>query len=123
MKVQALIFNGYRDTRNPVGWETLEAFLKFPTRTGLNGIIFIINVLYGIKHAEQGHGTAGGAPFNLGQPGTLTIWKQFRAKIPTNVLTQFHEYFVINVASKVLTRKILTIYNAQQIKCDHKSSQ
>ncbi|KAH3816542.1 hypothetical protein DPMN_118059 [Dreissena polymorpha] len=42
--------------------------------------------------------------------------------IGTNLLTKFHEDRTINVAFRVLTRQMLTMHKAQQIKGNHKSS-
>ncbi|KAH3695306.1 hypothetical protein DPMN_082763 [Dreissena polymorpha] len=42
--------------------------------------------------------------------------------IRMNLWTKFHEDRTINVASKMLTRQMLTPHNARQTKCDHKSS-
>ncbi|KAH3695289.1 hypothetical protein DPMN_082746 [Dreissena polymorpha] len=42
--------------------------------------------------------------------------------ITMNLWTKFHEDRTINVASKMLTRQMLTPHNARQTKCDHKSS-
>ena len=42
--------------------------------------------------------------------------------IRTNVHTKFHEDRTINVASRVLTKQMLTPHHAQQTKNDNKSS-
>ncbi|KAH3868131.1 hypothetical protein DPMN_031271 [Dreissena polymorpha] len=42
--------------------------------------------------------------------------------IETNLLIKFHEDCTINVASRELTRQMLTPHNEQRTKGDHKSS-
>ncbi|KAH3824488.1 hypothetical protein DPMN_126325 [Dreissena polymorpha] len=51
-----------------------------------------------------------------------TIFKLIQDIIETNLLTKFHEDWTINVASRELTRQMLTLHNAQRTKSDHKSS-
>ncbi|KAH3883632.1 hypothetical protein DPMN_007592 [Dreissena polymorpha] len=52
----------------------------------------------------------------------ITICKLIQDIIETNLLTKFHEDWTRNVASKVLTRLMLTPQDAQQTKGNHKSS-
>ncbi|KAH3816492.1 hypothetical protein DPMN_118008 [Dreissena polymorpha] len=52
----------------------------------------------------------------------ITIFKLIQDIIETNLLTKFHEDWTINVASRELSRQMLTPHNARQTKDDHKSS-
>jgi hypothetical protein len=52
----------------------------------------------------------------------VTIFQLIQDIIETNLLTKFHEDWTINVASRELTRQILTPHNAQRTKSDHKIS-
>ncbi|KAH3879742.1 hypothetical protein DPMN_003648 [Dreissena polymorpha] len=52
----------------------------------------------------------------------LTIFKLIQDIIGTNLLPKFHEDWTINVASRELTRQMLTAHYAQRTKCNHKSS-
>ncbi|KAH3729567.1 hypothetical protein DPMN_055538 [Dreissena polymorpha] len=54
----------------------------------------------------------------------VTIFKLIQDIFETNLLTKFHEDWTINVASRVLTRQMLTrmMDNARRTKGDHKGS-
>ncbi|KAH3703150.1 hypothetical protein DPMN_078180 [Dreissena polymorpha] len=53
---------------------------------------------------------------------TVTIFEVVQDIIETNLLTKFYEDLTINVASRVITRKMLTPHDAPRTKGDHKSS-
>ncbi|KAH3872245.1 hypothetical protein DPMN_035460 [Dreissena polymorpha] len=52
----------------------------------------------------------------------VTIFELIQDIIETNLLTKFHEDWTINVASRELTRQMLTPHNGRRTKSDHKSS-
>ncbi|KAH3891512.1 hypothetical protein DPMN_015616 [Dreissena polymorpha] len=52
----------------------------------------------------------------------VTIFELIQDIIETNFLTKFHEDWTINVASRELTRQMLTPHAARRTKGDHKSS-
>ncbi|KAH3799731.1 hypothetical protein DPMN_153345 [Dreissena polymorpha] len=52
----------------------------------------------------------------------VTIYELIQDIIGTNLLTKFHEDQVIHVASRVLTRQMLTPHNERRTKGDHKGS-
>ncbi|KAH3880410.1 hypothetical protein DPMN_004324 [Dreissena polymorpha] len=52
----------------------------------------------------------------------ITIFELIQDIIETNLLTKFHEEWTINVASRELTRQMLTPHNAQRTKSDNKNS-
>ncbi|KAH3785187.1 hypothetical protein DPMN_163272 [Dreissena polymorpha] len=52
----------------------------------------------------------------------VTIFELLRDIIETNLLTKFHKDWTINVASRELTRQMLTAHNTPRTKGDHKSS-
>ncbi|KAH3886546.1 hypothetical protein DPMN_010557 [Dreissena polymorpha] len=52
----------------------------------------------------------------------VTIFELIQYNIETNLLTKFHEDWTINVASRELTRHMLTPHNGRRTKSDHKSS-
>ncbi|KAH3826099.1 hypothetical protein DPMN_127992 [Dreissena polymorpha] len=52
----------------------------------------------------------------------VTIFELFQDIIETNLLTKFHEDWTKNVASRELTKQMLTPHKAQRTKSDHKSS-
>ncbi|KAH3720170.1 hypothetical protein DPMN_063064 [Dreissena polymorpha] len=52
----------------------------------------------------------------------VTIFELIQDIIETNLLTKFHQDWTINVASRVLTRQMLTPHNARRTKGNHKSS-
>ncbi|KAH3742391.1 hypothetical protein DPMN_049133 [Dreissena polymorpha] len=52
----------------------------------------------------------------------VTIFELIQDIIATNLLTKFHEDWTINVASRELTRQMLTPHNARRTKSDHNSS-
>ncbi|KAH3869521.1 hypothetical protein DPMN_032690 [Dreissena polymorpha] len=57
-----------------------------------------------------------------GFQANVTIFELIQDIIETNLLIKFHEDWTINVASRELTRQMLTPHNAQRTKSDHKSS-
>ncbi|KAH3827335.1 hypothetical protein DPMN_129267 [Dreissena polymorpha] len=52
----------------------------------------------------------------------VTMFKLIQDIIKSNLLANFREDWTINVASRVLTRQMLTPYNGRRTKGDHKSS-
>ncbi|KAH3738291.1 hypothetical protein DPMN_044924 [Dreissena polymorpha] len=52
----------------------------------------------------------------------VTIFELIQDIIETNLLTKFHEDWTINVASRQLTRQMLTPHNGRRTKNDNKSS-
>ena len=52
----------------------------------------------------------------------VIIFELIQDIIETNLLTKFHEDWTINVASRELTRQMLTPHNGRRTKSDHKSS-
>ncbi|KAH3693649.1 hypothetical protein DPMN_081088 [Dreissena polymorpha] len=52
----------------------------------------------------------------------VTIFQLIQDIIETNLLTKFHEDRTINVASRELTRQMLTAHDGRRTKGDHKSS-
>ncbi|KAH3738212.1 hypothetical protein DPMN_044840 [Dreissena polymorpha] len=52
----------------------------------------------------------------------VTIFKLIQDIIETNLLTKVHEDWTINVASRELTRQMLTAHDERRTKSDHKST-
>ncbi|KAH3800368.1 hypothetical protein DPMN_154001 [Dreissena polymorpha] len=80
--------------------------------------------LFGTRIIGMNPLTRGNAP-PLGShvfQANVTIFEVIQDVIKTNLLTKFHDDWTINVASRVVTRQMLTPHNARRTKYDHKSS-